>query len=158
MTNTPTTEAPDSIAAALQSETLVQLLSRTYYDMLPMFERHVGMNRARWGVLITLRREGELSQADLQQRLRVDGAAITRQVKQLEEEGLVLRRADPQDNRYTLVTLSTAGQQLASGLVGRRESFEALVTNGISEADLATLRRCLYQIRANLAAQNDRDT
>ncbi len=155
MINTPTTDASDTIAAALQSETLVQMLSRTFYDMLPMFERHSGHEPRALGVLITLRREGELSQAELQQRLRVDGAAITRQVKQLEEEGLVQRRADPQDNRFTLVMLSAAGQQLTAGLVGRRESFEALVTNGISEAEMATLRRCLYQIRANLAAQSD---
>jgi DNA-binding MarR family transcriptional regulator len=155
MANIPTTEAPEAAEPASQSETLLQQISRTYYDLLPAFERHVGMSKSRWGVLMTLHREGELSQAYLQQRLRVDGAAITRQVKQLEQEGLVLRRADPHDNRFTLVVLSEAGRQLSAGLAGRRTSFEALMTDGISAQEIAVLRRCLQQIRENLDALAD---
>jgi DNA-binding MarR family transcriptional regulator len=128
---------------ATQNETLVQQIARTYYELLPAFERHVGMSKARWQVIILLWREGELSQAVLQQRIKVDGAAITRQVKQLEEEGLVLRRADPHDNRFTLVSLTDTGRQLAESMVGKRESFEALATAGISADDIALMRRCL---------------
>jgi DNA-binding MarR family transcriptional regulator len=147
---TTTTEITEAATPAPQSETLVQQIARTYYDILPAFERHVGMSKARWQVLALLQREGELSQAVLQQRLRVDGAAITRQVKQLEEDGLVLRRADPHDNRFTLVVLTPAGQQIAAGMAGKRESFEALVTAGISAEDIALMRRCLQQIRDNV--------
>ena len=39
------------------------------YELLPAFERHVGMSKARWQVIILLWREGELSQAVLQQRV-----------------------------------------------------------------------------------------
>ena len=142
-------------AAGPHGETLVQQIARTYYDILPAFERHVGMSKARWQVLALLGRQGELSQAALQQQLRVDGAAITRQVKQLEEEGLVLRRADPHDNRFTLVALSAAGEQIARDMAGRRESFEALATRGIGGEDIALMRRCLQQIRENLHALNE---
>jgi DNA-binding MarR family transcriptional regulator len=143
----------NTIAAPLvQPETIVQQIAVTYYAMLPMFERHVGMSKARWQVLALLQREGEVSQANMQQQLKVDGAAITRQVKQLEEEGLVLRRADPQDNRFTLVTLTPAGQQLAAGMHAKRESFEAFVTSGLAPDDLAMMRRCLQQIRQNMRA------
>jgi len=44
----------------------------------------------------------------LQQYLLLDGATITRLVKQFESEGLVSRRLDPQDNRYTLASLTDA--------------------------------------------------
>ncbi|MFL5804020.1 MAG: MarR family winged helix-turn-helix transcriptional regulator [Roseiflexaceae bacterium] len=156
MPNATTNEAPDATEPAPQSETLVQQIARTYYDLLPAFERHVGMSKSRWGVLILLHRKGELSQAHLQQRLYVDGAAITRQVKQLEEEGLVLRRADPHDNRYTLVVLSEAGRQLTASMVGRRESFEARVTDGISAEEIAILQRSLQRIRENLDALSEK--
>jgi DNA-binding MarR family transcriptional regulator len=139
----PTTPAPPG-------DTLVQQIARAYFEMLPVFERYVGMSKARWGVLKQLWRAGELSQATLQQGLRVDGAAISRQVKQLEEEGLVLRRPDPDDNRFTLVALTDVGQQLAASLAGKRESFEALVTAGINEEDIALMQRCLQRIRDNL--------
>ena len=139
----------------IQSETLVQQIARTYYELLPGFERHVGMSKARWQVLTLLDREGELSQASLQQRIKVDGAAITRQVKQLEEEGLVLRRPDPHDNRFTLVCLTEAGRQLARSMAGKRESFEALATAGISAKDIALMRRCLQRIRDNMGRLNE---
>src|SRR6185436_4612819 len=109
----------------------------------------------RWQVLTLLDREGELSQASLQQRIKVDGAAITRQVKQLEEEGSVLRRPDPHDNRFTLVCLTEAGRQLAAGMAGKRESFEALTTAGISAKDIALMRRCLQRIRDNMRRLNE---
>jgi DNA-binding MarR family transcriptional regulator len=147
MANTTTTEPADPAA---QSETLIQQISRTYYDLLPAFERFVGMSKSRWGVLALLHRRGELSQAYLQQRLYVDGAAITRQVKQLEAEGLVLRRADPHDNRFTLVALTEAGRQITAGMNEQRDTFEALMTGGINAEEIAMLRRCLQQIRENL--------
>lgn len=148
-TNAPPNE-PEVLTQPL-NDTLFQQISRTYHTVLPAFERHVGMSRSRWGVLVTLLREGEMSQALLQQRLRVNGAVITRQVKQLEDEGLVRRRVDPQDNRFTLVHLSEQGQQLIAGLVGRRESFERLITVGLSDDDVAVLRRSLAVIAANVA-------
>jgi DNA-binding MarR family transcriptional regulator len=156
MTEAITTE--QSAALIPPAETLVQQIARVYYEILPVFERYVGMGKARWGILILLWRAGELSQATLQQRLRVDGAAITRQVKQLEEEGLVLRRSDPQDNRFTLVDLTETGRQLMASLAGKREAFEALVTAGIGEEDIALMRRCLQQIRDNVCALNEPDT
>ena len=151
-----TTAGSETAAAVDQPETLVQAIARTYYDLLPHFEQYVGMSKARWQILSQLGRAGELSQAALQQLLHVDGAAITRQVKQLEEEGLVQRRADPRDNRFTLVMLSESGRQLAAGQVGKRESFEALVTAGLSDEEIAAMRRCLGQIRANMRALRDR--
>jgi DNA-binding MarR family transcriptional regulator len=155
MTEAITTEQPAALTPP--AETLVQQIARVYYEILPVFERYVGMSKARWGILKLLWRAGELSQATLQQRLRVDGAAITRQVKQLEEEGLVLRRSDPQDNRFTLVELTEMGRQLMASLAGKREAFEALVTAGISEEDIALMRRCLQQIRDNVRDLNEPD-
>jgi DNA-binding MarR family transcriptional regulator len=148
-TETKTREAPKYTT---QAETLVQAIARTYYSLLPPFERHVGMSKARWQILAQLGREGELSQATLQQRLKVDGAAITRQVKQLEEEGLVVRRADPADNRFTLVMLTEAGQRATAEMAGKRESFEALAAAGLSAEEIAVMRRCLQKIRENMRA------
>ncbi len=76
-----------------------------------VFQRRVGISEARLHVLGTLFLFGELSQAELQRRLDVDGAAVTRQVKQLEAEGLLSRRANPADNRFTLVTLTPEGKE-----------------------------------------------
>jgi DNA-binding MarR family transcriptional regulator len=143
---------PAPPADGVERETIPQQITRTYYALLPVFERHMGMSRARWHVLKRVFLEGQVSQARLQSHLGVDGAAITRQVKQLEAQGLISRAADPQDNRFTLVTLTPAGRELAEGLMLVRASFEAEVIAGMSEEDVAALRRGLTHVRANLAA------
>lgn len=140
------------IGASSVSEPLLPQITRTYYDLLAVFEQHMGVSRARYQILVTLGREETSSQAALAQRLRVDSAAITRQVKQLEAEELLTRRADPQDNRFTLVSLTAAGHALADQLLGKRAAFEALATDGLSDDDIAVMLRSLGRIRENLGA------
>ena len=130
---------------------LLQQISRTYYDLLVPFERYMGMSRARWHMLSLLSRAEQLSQAQLSQQLRIDGAAVTRQVKQLQEDGLITRKADPQDNRFTLVALTPQGQTLVEGLRNRRDMFEERVTAGLEPDEVATVERCLAHIRDNIA-------
>lgn len=130
--------------------TILQLISRTYYHLLPVFERYMGISRARWAVLSQLHRCGQMSQATLQKHLQVHGAAITRQVKQLEGEGYVLRWPAPHDNRFTLVDLTPVGKELVEGMMARRKSFEDSVLQGITEEEIAVTMRCLSKIKSNL--------
>ena len=140
-----------SHGAGPPEDSLLQQITRTYYELLPAFEQHMGVTRARWHLLKQLFSEDQLSQATLQQRAGVDGAAVTRQMKQLEEAGIVARRVDPRDNRFTLVALTPAGRQLVSRLLERRAVFEARVMAGIEPSQIAMMQRGLRQVRANLA-------
>ena len=143
--------AEQSGTAAPSEETLLQQITRTYYELLPAFEQHMGQTRARWHLLKQLIHEDQISQSALQQRAGVDGAAVTRQMKQLEEAGVVARRADPRDNRFTLVSLTPKGRLLAARLMEQRAVFEAQAMAGISQDEILTTQRCLSRIRANLA-------
>lgn len=136
--------------------TLLQLLSRTYHELMPIFERYMGMTRARWGILSKLRKNDIVRQSDLQSMLQVDGAAITRQVKHMEAEGLIVRRVDPKDNRFTLISLTEKGSQLVACLQSTRDSFESLVTAGLDDAEIAMLRSYLSLLRANLREVNNK--
>ena len=89
---------------------------------------------------------GELSQADIQRHLEVDGATVTRQVKQLQAEGLLQRRVDPKDNRFTLVTLTEAGQGMVETLIGRGQEFQQLAIQNIEPEQP---RGCGRSARAN---------
>jgi DNA-binding MarR family transcriptional regulator len=92
-----------------------------------------------------------LSQTDLQRRLGVDPAAITRQVRQLEAEGLVTRRTDPVDRRVTRVALTAAGRQLIEDLLRKRAEFDARAAAGLDVDQRAALVRGLRHVRANVA-------
>lgn len=143
--------SPDTLRTdPLPTDSLLRQIRATYFDLIGAFGRLVGVRQARLELLAQLRHADEVSQAALQQRLGVDGASITRTLKTLEAEGLVARRSDPRDNRFTLVALTEDGRRLVEDVIARRAPFEALVTDGLSPDELAVFRRCLERMRANV--------
>lgn len=135
-----------------ESETLLVQFKRLYIDAMRVFERKLGMSQARILIMSELLQEREVSQAELQLRLGVDGAAITRQVKQLEREGYISRRANPNDNRVSLVSLTPRGRRELTDLVKARMEFEDRVLDGIDGAARTHLRQVLKHIHGNIRA------
>jgi DNA-binding MarR family transcriptional regulator len=130
-------------------------LIHLYRDVTRIIEHHTGMSQSRLQILHELFHNEELSQAELQERLGVEGAVITRIIKQLEALSLVTRRADPRDNRFTLVALSAeARQNQATDEATRKfkETFGAQLLEGLSEAELAQLLRMMKRIQENAEA------
>jgi DNA-binding MarR family transcriptional regulator len=86
----------------------------------------------------------------LSRRLGVDGATVTRLVKQLESEDAVNRRLDPTDNRFTLVSLTENGRQTAIELQEARRQFQRRLLAGVPREEQKTVIRVLEQVRRNL--------
>jgi DNA-binding MarR family transcriptional regulator len=75
---------------------------------------------------------------------------VTRQVKQLEAEGLISRRDDPTDNRFTLVIITAEGAERLHETARKVREFATQSLEGISPDDLACLRRAMARMRENL--------
>ncbi|MBE3560629.1 MAG: winged helix-turn-helix transcriptional regulator [Ktedonobacteraceae bacterium] len=136
-------------------DTFFQHLASVCAESRQAFDRHVGMSQLRRHLLILLSELGEISHAALQQHLAVDGATITRLVKQFESEGVLSRRLDPQDNRYTLVSLTVSGQQIVAGLSAAHRLFQARLLADIPKEEQETALRVLERLRANIRALQD---
>ena len=121
------------------------------------FERFVGAQASRLQLLGILSFIDEISQADLQRHMKVDGATITRQVKQMESEGLLQRRADPKDNRFTLVMLTDAGRELVRALMRRGLEFERLALRDVEPEQIACAVELLARMRQNIQAMAEDD-
>lgn len=137
------------------AETLFLELAAACTDTRRCFDRYVGMTQAQRQLLAILHTEHEVTHATLQQRLGVDGAAVTRLVKRLEAEGTVARRLDPDDNRYTLASLTPAGETLVAELAAAHRRFQSRLLTGIDRADQEVVVRVLEQVRANVRAVQD---
>ena len=131
-------------------DALLTELVQTARDVTSAFDRYVGLSPARVAILLELSRCGECSQADLQRRNKVHGASITRQVQAMEADGLLVRRPDPADNRFTLVMLTEAGHEAVAQLMAKRESFRAQLLAGVPEADREGTWRFLQYIQDRL--------
>ena len=67
--------------------------------------------------------EGELRLGELAARRGVCQSVVSRQVGELEARGLVVRRADPADQRAGLVRLTPAGHELHAEAVATRRQW-----------------------------------
>jgi DNA-binding MarR family transcriptional regulator len=123
-----------------------------YRDVMRINEQATGMSQTRLEIMHDLNHADEISQAELQKRLGVEGAVITRIVKQMEVEGLVTRRADPRDNRYTLVMLTPYARSLNTAMeaIKFKETFGAQVIEGLDEAERACLLQGLRHMQENI--------
>ncbi|GGQ36337.1 MarR family winged helix-turn-helix transcriptional regulator [Streptosporangium pseudovulgare] len=115
------------------------------------FSRHVGMNGHRLQTLMRLWRNGETSHSDLRHTLAIDGASVTRLIKEFEAEGLVSRRIDPEDNRYTLAGLTPRGERTAAGLARAHQDYQVRLLDGVTAEERETVLRVLGRLRANVA-------
>lgn len=131
-------------------------LSEAFAELRQAFARHVGMSPQRVQILVGLCRAGETSHSLLRQALGVDGATVTRLVKELEADGLVGRRPDPADNRYTLAQLTPAGERLAADLSERHQSYQERLLGGVTEQERELVLRALRRIRDNVTEQETR--
>ncbi|WP_433509039.1 MarR family winged helix-turn-helix transcriptional regulator [Nonomuraea sp. CA-143628] len=114
------------------------------------FARHVGMSSSRLQLLMRLWRNGETSHSELRQGLSLDGASVTRLIKEFEAEGLVSRRIDPADNRYTLASLTSTGERAAADLERSHQAYQVRLLDGISAGEREIVLRALERLRANM--------
>jgi len=114
------------------------------------FIQRLGMSQARYHLLALLAEKGEIRHAALQQYLLLDGATITRLVKQFEAEGLVCRRLDPQDNRYTLAALTDGGWHVMAEIGEAHRIFVTRLLEGILNDEQEVTVRVLKQVHANI--------
>jgi DNA-binding MarR family transcriptional regulator len=120
------------------------------------FARHVGLSPHRVQLLVRLRRDGETSHSDLRQTLGIDGASVTRLVKEFESEGLVGRRLDPADNRYTLAALTPEGERAAIDLERAHQVYQERLLGGIAPEQQEIALDVLRRVRANMTKQEPR--
>lgn len=101
----------------------VQQLGRTYRAMMTAFDAQVGHALPRWRILLALYEQGQCSQKQLVEQVRIDPASLTRQLKAMEAQGWVSRATDAQDNRLTNVTLTQQGRAVVDEALPRRTAF-----------------------------------
>jgi DNA-binding MarR family transcriptional regulator len=72
---------------------------------------HPELQAAGYGVLVTVAKHQPTRACELVRLLELDKGAVSRQVSQLEQLGLVERLPDPSDGRVQTLSLSPAGEE-----------------------------------------------
>ncbi|MEU3742128.1 MarR family winged helix-turn-helix transcriptional regulator [Streptomyces sp. NPDC032198] len=113
--------------------------------------RRVGLTRPEFDLLGALRRTGhELTPGELARETFSSGAAVTKRLKQLQERGLVDRRADTRDRRVSHVGLTGAGRDLVDSLLPDQLAYETVVLAGVDQDGQAQLSALLGDLLRQL--------
>ncbi len=106
----------------------VARMLRTYADQRA---RQFGISRAQWVVLIRLDRSEGLKQSELAEILDLQPISLTRLLDRLAENGLIERRADPNDRRANRLFLTPAARPLLEQLTKLGAEMMETVLDGL---------------------------
>ena len=116
-------------------------------SMTQLFERQLGISLTRYQILCFLIDQSPCNQIAVQERLKIDRAALTRHFKILEKEGLVERHRNSENQREVLVEATKyAKEQLVMNPplqhIKVKEAMESILT----ESERTELSRLLDKL------------
>ena len=113
------------------------------------FSGCAGISATRFRLLQELFATEEVGQTALQKSLGIDGAAVTRHLKQLEAKDFVSRRNCPDDNRVTLVHLTERGREHIDEFVQEKSRLIEDLFDGFDAEERKALANMLERMHRN---------
>lgn len=116
------------------------------------------LDQGSYFLLHTLSRTGSVRASELAQACELDNSTVSRQLRQLTDNGLVERRPDPCDGRAHLVSLSDEGAEVTALARARKRALVLDQLAGWPEHDVTELARLLgllaEQVSSGVPAPN----
>ncbi|MDF2050174.1 MarR family transcriptional regulator [Arthrobacter sp. Cr_A7] len=94
--------------------------------------------------------EGESRATKLAERLGVSAPVLSRHIADLEEQGFVVRRQDPDDGRAQLVALTPSGAEKLRHIEEQRTAVLQDYLRDWSEEDVGTTAKTLHKLTESL--------
>jgi|SoiMethySBSTD1v2_1073268.scaffolds.fasta_scaffold1160154_2 DNA-binding MarR family transcriptional regulator len=141
---------PEVVAVARYNELVTKNLRNT--RVLPDLAEEAGarLTRATFEVLAVVHRHGPIRVSELVPRIGVDQSTISRQIRPLEELGLIARSEDPSDRRVVWLDATEAGQEMMLSIRRRvNRNVEAALASW-SAADRETFGKLLERFRQSV--------
>jgi MarR family transcriptional regulator, transcriptional regulator for hemolysin len=113
--------------------------------------RSLGLTRAQWRVIATIRLNEGLSQTDVAAQLEVSNVTAGRILDRLEEQKWIERRPHPIDRRARQLYLTPAATPMLDLLSDIGADEENVALAGLSTVERETLSGLLVRIIANMA-------
>jgi len=133
-------------------------------DVRRLFKEHVtgwgeapGLPLTKIIILREIGRESGMSVSGIGRRTGLSKGYISVIVDQMEADGLVEKRPDPDDQRRVCIRLKEKGGQLYASLGERYRGFWADLLEDVSEEEGAEIVSGLERLRAALARQTQED-
>ncbi len=107
-----------------------------------------GLKVPEWRLLAVIAEAGGMNQQEIGLRTRMDKVTVSRAALALTARGLVERRANPEDRRSQLLTLSDAGQALYDKVVPQALRLEKAIFAALSDDEASKFTQSLDRLQA----------
>ncbi len=94
------------------------------------------------GILFLLKKKS-YTMTELSQTLAIDNSAVTGMVDRLEKSGLAVRKANPNDRRAFLISITHEGIREVSKAHGIVQKVNDEITDGFTESEVETFKNVL---------------
>lgn len=111
-----------------------------------------GITYRQMQVLGWLALEGDLSQTDLADRMRIEPPTLVGILDRMEREGWIRRESCPTDRRRKIITALPKAKPVWSKIIACSLNVRGRGEHGLTDDELQTLKRLLGRIIENLAA------
>ena len=112
--------------------------------------RGYGLRVPEWRALAALYSKQRCTMSELSDFATIDRTTLTRTVDRMEDAGWLTRLADEADARITRLALTAAGRRMFERIWPDVQRLNELALDGLSAAQIESLRKILGQMRANL--------
>ncbi len=119
---------------------------------------HPDLDAGAYPLLVRIHLTPGVRSSELAHHVGVGRATISRQVRRLEELGLVQRRPDPEDSRGQLLALTTEGTRRLTGAQEARRAWLAAALSSWTDDDVAGLATALERLNLTLDEATRRPT
>jgi DNA-binding MarR family transcriptional regulator len=138
---------------------LTEAVSLLQYAVRQQLQAEGGLSYVQFEILATLATaEGRaLTMTDLADGVVYSRSGLTHQAGLLERDGLITRRASPDDQRATVVDITEAGRErVAAVLPGHIAVVRELLFEPLSERDVRTLGTLMTRARDHMRSRPPR--
>ncbi|MER5782138.1 MarR family transcriptional regulator [Streptomyces mobaraensis] len=153
-------ERPGTPTGSIEIVTPIWQLAKLFADDRNRALRQAGIDAATLDLLSVIRRSGPpyaLTTRELTRRTLVTAGAISQRVARAEREGLVERAPGTTGRRAVLVTLTPEGHALIERSVDTVLGREAMLIEGLSDHERATLAALLAKLTTDVRHRTARD-
>jgi DNA-binding MarR family transcriptional regulator len=111
-----------------------------------------GLRVPEWRALAAMYARKHCTMSELADLATIDRTTLTRTVDRMQDSGWLERLADEEDMRITRLALTATGRRMFERIWPEVQRLNQLALDGLSKAEIDSLRKVLERMRANLEA------
>lgn len=132
----------------------VNLAARLYGAALQRRIEPLGVVPGQFAQLLALYEQDGLTASQLAAAVGIEPGTLTKTIQRMVRDGLVERRADPEDRRAVRIHLTDRARDLEAQLKQAAEEVNAIATRQLADGDaerlMGSLRTVIHELQAHL--------